>query len=267
MGVGSWPVWVGGMRRPYGHAVGEVGLRLGLLLRLSLVKRILQSHVGQDDAACHAALWGGASEALEVLVHAILSEGGLNGPSCSATYEGATVLSLQHLHLAIRWGGEKKTSRNHRLVTQTERNPLCLLMRRRRQTFATQTLLIPSYPADLLRVHSCLRGPCISCSPLPLACVGPDLQVGGVFAVPRPSWQNWRQPRTKGPWIRRVRRQRQRRRQRRRRHRHRHPHRHRHRHHCCCCQCSARSRAGKASGRMGCLCGCLSLDTGSPLPH
>lgn len=55
MGVVSCSVCVGGMRRPDGHAVGEVRLSLGLLLR-SLIKGILQSHVGQDDAACHAAL-------------------------------------------------------------------------------------------------------------------------------------------------------------------------------------------------------------------
>lgn len=99
MGVGPWAVCVGGMRRPYGHAVSEVGLGLGLLLRLALVKGILQSHVGQDDAACHAALGSGASEALKVLVHAILSEGCLNGPGSPATYKGATILCLQHLHL------------------------------------------------------------------------------------------------------------------------------------------------------------------------
>lgn len=102
MGVVPWAVCVGGMRRPYRHAVSEVRLRLGLLLRLSLIEGILQSHVGQDDAACHAALRSGASEALEVLVHAILSEGRLNGPSCPATYKGATILSLQHLHLEKR---------------------------------------------------------------------------------------------------------------------------------------------------------------------
>lgn len=56
MGVVPWAVSVGGMRRPYGHAVSEVRLRLGLLLRLSLIKGILQSHVGQDDAPGHAAL-------------------------------------------------------------------------------------------------------------------------------------------------------------------------------------------------------------------
>lgn len=56
MGVVSWAVRVGGMRRPYGNTVGEVRLCLGLLLRLSLIKGILQSHVGQDDAPCHAAL-------------------------------------------------------------------------------------------------------------------------------------------------------------------------------------------------------------------
>ncbi len=56
MGVVSRAVCVGGMRRPYGHTVGEVCLCLGLLLRLSLIKGILQSHVGKDDAACHAAL-------------------------------------------------------------------------------------------------------------------------------------------------------------------------------------------------------------------
>lgn len=56
MRVVSRAIWVGGVRRPYGHTVGEVCLRLGLLLRLSLIKRILQSHVGQDDAACHATL-------------------------------------------------------------------------------------------------------------------------------------------------------------------------------------------------------------------
>ena len=56
MGVFSWAACVGGMRRPDGHIVGEAGLCLGLLLRLPLIKRILQSHVGQDDAAGHAAL-------------------------------------------------------------------------------------------------------------------------------------------------------------------------------------------------------------------
>lgn len=56
MGVVSWAVCVWGMRRPYSHTVGEVRLCLGLLLRLSLIKGILQSHVRQDDAACHAAL-------------------------------------------------------------------------------------------------------------------------------------------------------------------------------------------------------------------
>ena len=99
MGVGPWAVRVGGMRRPYGHAVREVGLGLGLLLRLALVKGILQPHVGQDDAARHAALGSRAPEALKVLVHAILSEGRLNGPGSPATYKGAAVLSLQHLHL------------------------------------------------------------------------------------------------------------------------------------------------------------------------
>lgn len=118
----------------------------------------------------------------------------------------------------------------------------------RTQTFATQILLstvssalIPSYPADLLRVHSCLKGPCISCSPLPLACGEPDSQAGGVFVVPRPSWLSWREPRKKGPWYRRVR--------------------------CCRCHCNVLSRVGKASGRKSCLCGCPSLDTGPPLPH
>lgn len=100
MGVVSWAVWVRGVRRPDGHIMGEVGLCLGLLLRLALIKRILQSHVGQDDAPCHATLGRGASEALKVLVHTILSEGSLNGSSCSATYKGATVLPLQHLNLA-----------------------------------------------------------------------------------------------------------------------------------------------------------------------
>lgn len=81
---------------------------------------------------------------------------------------------------------------------------------------------LPSYPAGLLRVHSCLKGLCISCSPLPLAYGGPNLQAGAVFAAPRQGWPNWRPPRTKGPWVRQV--------------------------HCCRCQCSALSHAGTASG-------------------
>lgn len=56
MGVVSCAVWIRRVRRPHGHTVGEVCLCLGLLLRLALIKRILQSHVGQDDAARHAAL-------------------------------------------------------------------------------------------------------------------------------------------------------------------------------------------------------------------
>lgn len=95
-------VRVGGVRRPDGHTVGEVGLRLRLLLRLPLVEGILQSHVGQNDAACHATLGRRASEALKVLVHAILPEGRLNGPGRPATYKGAAVLPLQHLHLGKR---------------------------------------------------------------------------------------------------------------------------------------------------------------------
>lgn len=98
---------VGGVRRPDGHAVGEVGLRLRLLLRLPLVEGILQSHVGQNDATRHSALGRRASEALKVLVHAILPEGRLNGPGRPATYEGAAVLPLQHLHLGHR--GRNKT--------------------------------------------------------------------------------------------------------------------------------------------------------------
>lgn len=100
--------------------------------------------------------------------------------------------------------------------------------------------LIPSYPADLLRAHSCLKGLCISCSPPLLACGGPDLQAGGVSAAPRPSWQSWRLPHTDGPRKQRER---------------------------CCCHCSAQSCKRKASGWKGCLCGCQSLNTGSPLPH
>lgn len=100
MGVVSWAVCVRRMRRPNGHTVGEVRLCLCLLLRLSLIEGILQSHVGQNDATCHAALGGRASEALEVLVHAILPKRRLNGSGCPATYEGAAVLSLKHLHLA-----------------------------------------------------------------------------------------------------------------------------------------------------------------------
>lgn len=103
------------------------------------------------------------------------------------------------------------------------------------------TALIPSYPVDLLIVHSYLTGPCISCSPLPLAFGGPDLQVGGVFVTPRPNWLSWRQTHMKGLWYPMV--------------------------HRCCCQCRVLNHAGKASGRKSCLCDCPSLDTGSPLPH
>lgn len=99
MGVVFWTFGVRRMRRSDGHTVSEAGLRLGLLLRLSLVEGVLQAHVGQDDAASHATLRGRTSEALKVLVHAILSESGLNGPGCPAAYEGAAVLSLQHFHL------------------------------------------------------------------------------------------------------------------------------------------------------------------------
>ena len=56
MGEVSRAVWIGGVRRPYGHTMGEVRLCLGLLLRLPLIKGILESHVRQDDAACHATL-------------------------------------------------------------------------------------------------------------------------------------------------------------------------------------------------------------------
>lgn len=56
MGVVGGAVRIRGVRRPDGHAVGEVGLRLRLLLRLALVKGVLQPHVGQDDAPSHAAL-------------------------------------------------------------------------------------------------------------------------------------------------------------------------------------------------------------------
>lgn len=100
---------------------------------------------------------------------------------------------------------------------------------------------VPSYPVGLLIVHSYLTGPCISCSPLPLAFGGPDLQVGGVFVAPRPNWLSWRQTHMKGLWYPMV--------------------------HRCCCQCSVLNHAGKASGRKSCLCECPSLDTGSPLPH
>lgn len=99
----------------------------------------------------------------------------------------------------------------------------------------------PSYPADLSRAHSCLRGLCISCSPLPLACGAPSLLAGGVSAVPKPSWPSWRQQRTEGLWTRRRR--------------------------CCCRQCSALSRAGTASARMSAPCGRPSLDTGALPPH
>lgn len=56
VGVVPLAVCVGGVRRPDGHTVGEVGLRLRLLLRLPLIEGILQSHVGQNDATCHATL-------------------------------------------------------------------------------------------------------------------------------------------------------------------------------------------------------------------
>lgn len=97
-----------------GHAVVEVGLCQGLLLRLALIKGILESHVGQDDATCHTALRGGASEALKILVHAVLAKGCLDGPGCSAAYEGSTVLSLQHLHLAWGTGRGKVSQRQDR---------------------------------------------------------------------------------------------------------------------------------------------------------
>lgn len=103
------------------------------------------------------------------------------------------------------------------------------------------SVLLPSYPADLLTVHSCLKGPCTSCSPPLPACGGPDLQAGGVFAAPRPGSLSWWWPRLQGPWKWMER--------------------------CCGRQCSAVSCEGKASGWRSCLCGRLSLDTGIPLPH
>ena len=54
--VVSGPVGVWGVGGSDGHIVGEAGLSLGLLLRLPLVEGVLQPHVGQDDAARHAAL-------------------------------------------------------------------------------------------------------------------------------------------------------------------------------------------------------------------
>lgn len=118
MGVVSWTIRVGGMGGSYGHAVSEAGLRLGLLLRLPLVKGVLQSHVGQDDAASHATLGGRAPEALKVLVHAILPESGLNGPGCPAAYEGAAVLPLQHLHLGSRNRKAREVDAEHQPPNQ-----------------------------------------------------------------------------------------------------------------------------------------------------
>lgn len=68
-------------------------------LRLSVVERVLQSHVGKDDASCQAALRSRAAQTLKVLVHAILPECCLDGSRCSSTHKITSIFLLQHLHL------------------------------------------------------------------------------------------------------------------------------------------------------------------------
>lgn len=60
----------------------------------------LHPHVGQDDAAGHPALGGGAAKPLEVLVHAVLPERRLDRSGCPPGHKRAPVLPLQHLHLS-----------------------------------------------------------------------------------------------------------------------------------------------------------------------
>lgn len=76
-----------------------LALSLGLALALPLIERVLQSHVGQDDAPSHPALRGRASQPLKVLVHAVLTERRLDGARRPPTQEVTAILPLQHLHL------------------------------------------------------------------------------------------------------------------------------------------------------------------------
>lgn len=77
----------------------------------------LHPHVGQDDAAGHPALGGGAAKPLEVLVHAVLPERRLDRSRCPPGHKRAPVLPLQHLHLS----GSTITHRQPISAQRTER--------------------------------------------------------------------------------------------------------------------------------------------------
>ncbi len=81
-------------------------------LWLSFVKRILRTHVRQDDPASHSAFRGGTAQPLKVLVHAILPERRLYRASCSSAQEVTAILPLQHLHLKKR-KMDKQREREH----------------------------------------------------------------------------------------------------------------------------------------------------------
>lgn len=80
----------------------------------------LHPHVGQDDAAGHPALRGGAAKPLKVLVHAVLPERRLDRPRRPSGHKLAPVLPLQHLHLS----GSTIT---HRQPIREQKNKLCSL--------------------------------------------------------------------------------------------------------------------------------------------
>lgn len=105
----------------------------------------LHPHVGQDDAAGHPALWGGAAKPLKVLVHAILPERRLDRLRCPPGHERAPVLPLQHLHLSGRTitqpnregraetifaftGNRKQNSRNFQRTFVMLRVTMCVVL-------------------------------------------------------------------------------------------------------------------------------------------
>lgn len=77
-------------------------------LWLTLVKRVLHAHVREDNTARHAVFRGRATQPLEVLIHAVLSESGLDGARGSSAQERTAIFLLQHLHLKEREENQKR---------------------------------------------------------------------------------------------------------------------------------------------------------------